>query len=490
MAQANTSQPVTLVRGLGLAASISIVVGSVIGTGIFLKTRVMMCNVETPWLVLTAWVAAGLLSLAGALTYAELAAMMPRAGGEYVFMREAYGPRAAFLYGWTQFAVAYSGSQAAKGVSFAIFLNSLAGNSLDRNYFTLSLGGYAIPFGNLQVIALVMIVLAALINCLAVNVGGKVSVVLTGLKILIVLAVGAGAFVLADGGFGHFSMSGAGGTCEGVEASARAGMAGFGAAMLGALWAYDGWTNVTTVAGEVKNPQRYLPLALIGGILIVAALYIFANAAYLYVLSPLEIASISKNSSVATEVAGRFQVGGRLLGPAAVSLIAMAMMISTLGSLHTGTMAGARISYAMARDGLFFRPMAKISERTRVPVNALLIQAAWSCVLALSGSFDTLTDYVIFAAWIFYGLNTASVFIFRKRMPNAERPYKALGYPVVPIVFLLVTVWLLVNTLMATPRQALIGLLIIALGLPIYAYWSRTKTVGGYGGGSTTDDEG
>ncbi|HYO63129.1 MAG TPA: amino acid permease [Pyrinomonadaceae bacterium] len=457
----------TLVRGLGLAASVSVVVGSVIGTGIFLKTRVMMCNVETPGLVLTAWVAAGLLSLAGALTYAELSAMMPRAGGEYVFMREAYGPRLAFLYGWTQFAVAYTGSQAAKGVSFAIFLNGLTGGALGQNYFTLKLLGYEFPFGHLQVVALVVIIAAVLVNCLAVSVSGKISVFLTGLKILIVLAVGVGAFALANGSFGNFAMSGAGGACEGVDATARGGMAGFGAAMLGALWAYDGWTNVTIVAGEVKNPQRNLPLALIGGILIVAALYIFANLAYLYVLTPAEVAGVPASSSVATEVARRY------LGPVAVGLLAMAMMISTLGSLHTGTLSGARITYAMARDRLFFESLGRLSRSTRVPVNALLVMGVWSCVLALSGSFDKLTNYVIFAAWIFYGMNTASVFIFRRRMPDAERPYRTLGYPFVPAVFLLVTLWLLASTVMATPFEALVGLLIILVGLPVYWYWSR-----------------
>src|SRR3954454_6470083 len=306
------NQNLTLVRGLGLFASVSIVVGSVIGTGIFLKTRVMMCNVESPWIVIVAWVAAGFLSLAGALTYAELSAMMPRAGGEYVFIREGYGRPVAFLYGWTQFAIAYTGSQAAKGVSFAIFLNSLLDGSLDRTFYTAHLAGYAFPLGVLQIIALAIIVLGTLVNCLAVSVGGNISVVLTGLKILIVVAIGGAAFVLAQGHWTHFSMTGAGGTCEGVEATARGGMAGFGAAMLGALWAYDGWSNVTIVAGEVKNPQRNLPFALIGGILVVAALYIFANFAYLYVLWPVEVASVAKASSVATEVARKF------LGPAAV----------------------------------------------------------------------------------------------------------------------------------------------------------------------------
>lgn len=464
-----------LVRGLGLAASTSVVVGTVIGTGIFLKTRVMMCNVETPWLVVAAWIAAGVLTLAGALTYAELAAMMPRAGGEYVFIRESYGRPVAFLYGWTQFAVSYTGSQAAKGVSFAIFLNSLAGGALDRTFYTAHLAGHEFPVGELQVIALGVIILATLVNCLAVSVGGNISVVLTAVKIAIVVAIGGAAFLLAQGHWSHFGMSGAGGTCDGVEPTARGGAAGFGAAMLGALWAYDGWTNVTIVAGEVKRPQRNLPIALVGGMLTIAVLYLFANLAYLYVLSPLAIASVPGTSSVATEVARTY------LGPAAVSAIAMAMMISTLGSLHTGTMAGARISYAMARDGLFFQPLARVSARTHVPVNALLLHCGWACVLALTGSFDTLTDYVIFAAWIFYALNTASVFIFRRRLPDVERPYRTIGYPVVPVLFLLAAGWLIVNTFVATPRQALIGVGIIALGLPLYWYFGASGENAGTG---------
>jgi APA family basic amino acid/polyamine antiporter len=483
----------TLVRGLGLAAATSIVVGSVIGTGVFLKARVMMCNVESPLLVIFAWIAAGLLSLAGALTYAELASMMPRAGGEYVFMREAYGRRWAFIYGWTQFAVAYTGSQAAKGVSFAIFLNILLAGNLSGTYFTVHALGYDFPFGNLQVVALVIIALITLINCAAITVSGKVSVVLTGIKILLVIAIGVGAFLLAPGAWAHFNMSAGAGTCEGVAASARYGLAGFSAAMIGALWAYDGWSNLSILAGEVKNPQKNIPLALIGGMILIIALYVFANAAYLYVLSPTDVASVPTSSSVATEVAMQF------MGRIAVSFMAMALLISTLGSLHTGTMAGSRVSYAMAKDRLFFERLSHVSRNTRVPVNALILQGVWACVLALSGSYDRLTDYVIFAAWIFYGLNTAAVFKFRRTMPDAERPYKTWGYPVVPVIFLLVAIWLLVTTLWAAHDQVvdgvrkiaggniggglgtlaqtppIAGLGIILLGLPIYYYWSRAN---------------
>jgi APA family basic amino acid/polyamine antiporter len=241
--------------------------------------------------------------------------------------------------------------------------------------------------------------------------------------------------------------------------------------MLGALWGYDGWNNLTLVAGEVKNPQRNIPLALVGGTVVIMVLYIFVNLAYFYVLDPTTIASVSSKSSVAREVALRF------LGPAAVTLMAAGLMASSVGTLHTSILTGARVPYAMARDGLFFQNLARLHPKTRVPVGALAVQGVWACVLALSGSFDTLTDYVIFGSWIFYGLVTGSIFLFRRRMPNAERPYRAWGYPVVPVLFLLVTAFLLINTLLTTPVQALTGLGLIALGLPVYYFFFRHRRV-------------
>jgi basic amino acid/polyamine antiporter, APA family len=473
---------ITLIRGLGLIAAISIVVGNVIGTGVFLKARVMTCNVGTPGKVLLVWVAAGLLSLAGALTYAELAAMMPRAGGEYVFLREAYGARWSFLYGWMSFFIGKAGSQAALAVGLAIFLNVMTGGALDVQYFTLDLGFFKAPFGALQAVALAAIAIVTLINCAAVHVSGHVAALLTGVKIALVLGVGGGAFLLARGDWAHLTMMGTGGVCEGVPAASRVGIAGFGAAMLGALWAYDGWNNLTLVAGEVKNPQRNIPLALIGGTILVGALYLFVNVAYFYVLTPEQIASVPSSSSVATEVARQF------MGAVAASVIAAAMLTSSFGTLHTSILTGARVPYAMSRDRLFFQSLSRISPRTHIPTGALLVQGLWSSILALSGSFDALTDYAIFGLWIFYGLTTASVFIFRRRMPDADRPYRAWGYPVVPILFLIVTLWLLGNTLWATPRQALTGLVLIALGLPVYWYWSRYNRVA-YREAPLPDDE-
>ncbi len=236
--------------------------------------------------------------------------------------------------------------------------------------------------------------------------------------------------------------------------------------MLGALWAYDGWNNVAPLAGEIRDPQRNLPRAFVGGMVVVAALYLFVNAAYFYALSPLRIASVPPSSSVATEVLRQF------LGPAAVSLTAVALMVSSFGSLHASVLANSRIPFAMARDGLFFRALAVLSRRS-VPARAILAQAAWGSVLALSGSYDALTDSVVFVSWVFYALSAGSLFVFRVRLPDAERPYRVVGYPAVPLVFLFVSAALLVNTFIAAPRQAVQGVLVLVAGLPFYAYWSR-----------------
>ncbi|MEP6546649.1 MAG: amino acid permease [Gammaproteobacteria bacterium] len=454
-----------LTRGVGPWAAMAVNVANMIGTGVFLKSRVMTCNVGDAKMVLVVWLAAGLLSLAGTFSYAEIAAMMPEAGGDYVYLRRAYGRLVGFLYGWVAFTVARAGSQAALAVGLAIFMNVALGGALEHWHGGLSIAG--LHFSGLSLVALAAIWIVALINCASVSAGGQMALVLTLAKVGLVLCVGVGAFVFAAGDWGHLSQSGLGGTCENVADSARGGVAGFGAAMLGALWAYDGWQNVAPLAGEVRDPQRNLPRAFVGGTLVVAALYLFVNAAYFYALTPVEIASVPVSSSVATEVLKRF------LGPLAVSMTAVALMVSSFGSLHASVLANSRIPFAMARDGLFFRGLARLSPRTNVPVRAILAQAAWASVLALSGSYDTLTDSVIFASWLFYGLVTASLFVFRKTMPDTPRPYRAFGYPVVPLVFVLVTAALLINTFVAAPSQALRGVVLLAAGLPFYWYWSR-----------------
>jgi basic amino acid/polyamine antiporter, APA family len=454
-------------RGVGAWGAIAVNVANMIGTGVFLKTRVMTCNVGSARTVLVVWLAAGLLSLAGTFSYSEIAAMMPEAGGDYVYLRRAYGRLVGFLYGWMTFAVAKAGSQAALAVGLAIFMNVAMGGVLEHWQIAASVFGRPLSLSGLTVVALVTIWTVALINCASVTAGGLTALFLTIAKVALIVGVGIAAFAFAPGDWSNLAASGLKGTCEGVAPSARGGYAGFGAAMLGALWAYDGWNNVAPLSGEIRDPQRNLPRAFIGGMLAVASLYLFVNIAYYYALTPLEIASVPANSSVATEVLKRF------LGPLAVSLTAVALMISSFGSLHASVLANSRVPFAMARDGLFFRGLAHLSPRAHVPARAIIAQAAWGSVLALLGSYDNLTDSVVFASWMFYGLSTASLFVFRKTMPDAPRPYRALGYPVVPAIFLLVTVALLVNTFIAAPREALRGMAVLIAGLPLYWFWSR-----------------
>src|SRR5213080_15829 len=482
-----------LIRGLGLTAAIAVNVANIIGTGVFLKARVMTCNVGTPGKALTVWLVAGLLSLAGALTYAELLAMFPRAAGEYGIMRDAYGRPWGFIYGWTQFAIARSASAAALAVGFAIFLNQLLNGALKQTFFTLHLPyGFDVPFGRLQLIALGAIAVTVLINCAAVSFSGNVATVLTSIKVLLLIGVGLGAFFYSNGDWSHLSQANVGGACEGVSITAG-GTAGFAAAMLGALWAYDGWNNITFLAGEVKNPERNLPLGLIISMFLVMGLYLLVNLSYYHVLTPTEVASVPASLSVAAEVVRR------LLGAIALTLMAAAMMTSSFGALHASILATSRVPYAMARDRLFFKGLAKVSPRTHVPIRSLVVLGIWSSVLALSGSYDQLTDAAIFALTLFYAFVAGSIFIFRRRLPDVHRPYRTWGYPFVPIVYLAVTTWLLgrivwdarpamsatiglflaghpslalAESLKAPPLASLIFIL---LGLPVYLILSRQK---------------
>jgi APA family basic amino acid/polyamine antiporter len=466
------SEHTQLVRGLGLIAAISVNVANIIGTGVFLKARVITCNVGSPSKALMVWVFAGLLSLAGALTYAELLAMMPRAAGEYGILRDAYGRQMGFIYGWTQFLIARTASAAALAVGFAIFLNDVLGGVLDHSYWKQAVpGGHTLSFGRLEIVALSAIVVTVLINCAAVKVSGGFASVLTGMKVLLLVSLGVGAFLYSDGNWGNLALSNTGGACEKV-AITTGGMAGLAAAMIGALWAYDGWNNITFLAGEVKNPARNLPLALIGGGFLVMGLYLFVNVNYYHVLTPTQIADVPGASSVAAEVVRQ------LLGPIAVTLMAAAMMTSSFGALHASLLATARVPYALAKDGLAASALSHVSRRTHVPIRALLLQGGLACltVLIFSAAYDTITDYAVFALTLFYILVTGSVFIFRKRLPDAERSYRTWGYPIVPIVFLLVSGWLIVQTIHDSPRKSAIGLGLISLGLPVYYLINRRRS--------------
>ncbi|MFN6963293.1 MAG: amino acid permease [Pyrinomonadaceae bacterium] len=467
----------TLVRGLGLLAAISVIIGNVIGTGVFLKARVMTCNVGTPGWVIAVWVAAGLLSLAGALTYAELTAMKPVAGAEYVFLRDSYGRVTSFLYGWMQMLIGKPGSQAALGMGFAIGLNDfIGGHQLEQVVFlNTTILGHAFEVTMIHLVAVMVILIFTTLNCASVALSGKIATVLTAVKIALIVFVGVGAFIWVTGTFSNYALTAAGGTCENVSDAVNYNSAnysfaaGFAAAMLGALWGYEGWNNLTFVAGEVKDPNRNIPLAIIGSTVAVILLYVVVHIGYYYVLDPVTVASVSKDSSVAREVVSRF-FGGDITKFAtglAVSIFTVGLMLSSLGTLHTSILGGSRIPYALAHDGLMPSVLGRLSINN-VPVPALLFQGAIAIVLALSGSFDTLTNYVVFCLWIFYGLITSSIFVFRRRYPDAVRPYRAWGYPVMPALFLLATAALLYSTIVNDPLQSIIGIVLIALGLPVY----------------------
>ena len=458
-----------LVRGLTATDTTALVVGTVIGSGVFLKTAVMTQDVGTPALVMAAWVAAGLLSLAGALSYAELGAMFPAAGGEYVYLKKSYGETAAFLFGWQRFIVAGSASIASLGSGFAIFLAAFLPLNAVWVRREVSLLGQTIDwqFGPRQMVAVGAILFLSVLNCFAVALGGKVQSILTVLKIGGIAFVVLGIFLFSDSADWSHLRAAAG-------TAAWSGWAAFGTAMLAALWAYDGWNNMPMAAGEVQNPGRSIPRALIGGMLVVMAIYCLANLAYFYALPVVEV--VTSNSTryraalpVASKAATTF------LGGYGGKLVAVAFVVSAFGALNGSILSNARVPYAMARDRLFFPKMADLSERTRVPVWSLGIQAVWSSVLAVSGTFDQLTDSLLFASWIFYGLVTSSVFVLRRKIPEAARPYRTFGYPVVPAIFVLVSAWLVVNTLIEKRIESVTGIVLILAGLPLF-FWFRSRS--------------
>ncbi len=442
-----------LVRGLSFVPAAALVVTNVIGSGVFLKARVMTCNVGTPSMVILAYVVAGVFTLAGALTFAELSTVMPRAGGQYNFIGAAFGRVWAFLFGWTATFIDGSGSMAALAIVFAIFFNDLIGGALAGT--------------TAQMLSVGALIIVMMLNFASARANGIFASVVTGLKVALVVGIALGAFALSDGSWGNYAHTGAAGSCEGVAAGVRLGVAGFGAAVVGALWSYNGWAIASLVAEEVDDPGTTLPRALMVGSVLLVCLYALITAAYFYVLTPEEVASVSESSSVAGEVVAKF------LGAGAASVMAAGMMTSSFGALHSTALSNARLPFAMARDGLLPKRLSAITRRSHIPANAVILISVFAIAFAVSGTFDLLTDLIVFGLLIFNGLGVAAVFVLRQKMPDVRRPFKVPGYPVLPALFLLATIYLMINTLATTPGRALAGLAIIASGLPIYAYYAR-----------------
>ena len=456
--QRSFSAPVALVRSLTLVPAAALIVTNVVGTGVFFKARVMTCNVGTPWMVLLAYAAAGIFTLAGALTIAELSAMMPRSGGLYNFIGAAFGRVWAFLYGWMETLLDGAASVAAVAMVFVIFMNDLLAGTLS-------------PL-QVQLLTAATIILVVLLNLATVRFNGIVASLITFMKVLLVAGIGAAAFLWSDGTWANFTASGAGGSCAGVASDARLGLAGFGAAIVSALWAYNGWADLSFVAEEVRDPGRTLPRATILASVLVILLYLLINAGYFFALDPLLIANAAEDSSVAGLVVAK------LLGAAGAAALTIGLMLSTLGALHSTVLSVSRIPFAMARDGMLPAALGKVSVTTQVPANAIILLGACAIGFAFSGTFDVLTDLIVFMLLLFNGLGVAAVYVLRRKLPDLERPYRTWGYPVIPAIFLAATIYLMINTIWTTPWRALSGVLIVFAGLPIYLFYSRSEASG------------
>jgi len=457
--QKATSRAPSLRRVLGLWSAVSIVIGTVIGSGIFLVPARMIGEVGSTRTLFIVWIVAGLLSLFGALTYAELAAAMPEAGGEYVFLREAYGPFWGFLYSWTQLAVAKSGSIATLGAGFylylSVFVPALAHSVLVIHYPIGPGGGpLEIHYGQLVSIGLILILLA--VNYVGVEAGGRLQVVVTAVKMTLIVGVICIGWFGGGGSLHHFQETAGNGK----------GFLGFFAAMVGALWAYDGWNNVSMVSSEIKHPERNLPRALIFGIMAVIVTYLLVNIAYFHVLSPTEVAHTD-------QVAAGMMA--KLYGPIAARAVTVVVLISILAALNGSILSGARVPYAMARDGYFFKVIADVHPKYKTPGNSMIALCLWSAILILSGWYEQLYNFVIFGSWILYGMTAASVFVLRRKRPDMPRPYRVTGYPVVPFLFVLVALVLLGSTLGNSPRESLMGLGFMAVGIPLYFHFRRKR---------------
>jgi basic amino acid/polyamine antiporter, APA family len=465
-ANQKAGQPLGLVRALGRWAAAAIVVGTMIGTGIFLKPSEMAVEGKSAAVVFAAWIAGGLLSLFGALSYAELGASIPEAGGEYAYLRRGFGPVWGFLFGWMHSIVGRPASAAAIAAGLLRFWGFLVPAVAAPLYtfhvrFPLVAPGHSeFIFTWAQPLAVAALIVMTFLNYLGVRFGGQVQVTLTFLKVTSVLAIIFLGFALAHGSKTNFQPL--------LPASIGWGtLSGFLAALAASLWAYDGWEDLNLVGSEVSEPEKNIPRALVGGVLFVATVYLLFSAVCFYVLP---FGAVAGSQHVASDVVERFA------GHGAALWITLAMMISALGTLNSSLLSGARVDYAMARDGLFFRVAAAVHPKFRTPGNALIFQCCLASLMALTGTFEDLTSLFIFANWIFYGFSVMAMFRLRRTEPNLRRPYQAWGYPVLPALFIAGAVALTVSLWIARPVRSSIGLGLTLFGLIFYRYWATKES--------------
>lgn len=442
---------VGLVRGLGFFGAVGLVSGTMIGTGVFLKSAIMAHDLKSVFYVILAWVVAGLLSLAGALSYAELGARYPRAGGEFAYLKEIYGEVWGFFYGWMRFWIGSPATIAAYAIGAATFFASGLGITESGSF--------------IKTWAIASIVIFSGINCLTVIVSGRLQVVLTALKVLMVLGLALAMFSVSSPSPLLFKI---------FMQGEFAGASTFAAAMMAALWAYDGWNNMPMVATEIKDPQKNVPKALVWGTLVVMTLYVLINIGYFMVL-PLEevISSNSKYNPEALPVAAK--AASYFLGENSGKIFSFLFVISALGAMNGSILTSARVPYAMSEEKLFPNIFEKLSLKTRVPIMSVVIQGLIAIAFAFTNSFDQLTDYVVFSAWLFYTMCTLGVIIERRKGKALPNLYKVPFYPITPVLFILTSLWLLVSSVLSLPKESIIGALIIGSGYPVFIYFRKTR---------------
>ncbi len=449
-----TQKQPSLSRELGGSHATAVVIGTIIGSGIFLVPAEMMQAVGSARLVYLVWIVGGLLSMFGAMTYAELGAMKPQAGGEYIYIRDAYGPLPAFLYAWTWFAIAKPASVATTTTGIVLILGTFPGFAFLNQPALVS--PLSITYG--QFVALLAAALITGLNYIGVKKAGEFQLVFTVLKIAMIVVIAVLCFTASTGTWSNFASGFTGAT---------GGTAGFFAALVAALWAYDGWNDLNMMSGEVSHPERNIPIALIAGVSVVAILYMLTNAAVQYVLPAAAVAASPRPASQATAIA---------VGAWGAGIVSLGMALSMLVSLNGTIMSGARVPYAMARDGYFFHALADVHPRFHTPSGALIVQLILSIFLLLfAGNFRQLFSLAIFAEWLFYMIAASTVFVLRNKEPDLPRPYHTWGYPVVPALFVTAAAVLLYFTFTENLRNSVWGCVVILAGVPIFMYFSNLK---------------
>ncbi|HEY1732280.1 MAG TPA: amino acid permease [Terriglobales bacterium] len=490
------------VKGLGLTSATMLVMGSMIGSGIFIVSADIARKVDSPALLLGAWLLTGFLTITGALAYGELAAMMPHAGGQYVYLREAFGPMWGFLYGWTLFLVVQAGTIAAVGIAFGKFLGIFVHSVSSTHWLSpvghvppikvgpMVLGNMDVGLNTQNLAAIIIVILLTVVNIFGVRTGALVQNIFTVAKtaallglVLLGLLVGRNAHAIAANFGAEFWRNAGWHTLHPVEVGIGGPIALVGmftilaVAQTGSLFSSDAWNNITFTAAEVKNPKRNLPLALAMGTGAVTLLYILANVVYLTVLplhgDPHGATILARGIQHASEDRVATAVFQQIFGPSGAVIMAGAILVSTFGCNNGLILAGARVYYAMAKDGLFFRSAAKLHPKYHTPAASLAMQCVWTCILCVSGSYGQLLDYIIFAVLVFYILTIAGLFVLRVKRPDEPRPYRAIGYPVLPAMYILIATFIDVVLLRYKPQYTWPGLIIVLLGIPVYFLWSR-----------------